>query len=81
MSHFDPMDARQLAALLVFMEYDPDEIVPTLVARYGLKHNDAVDLVAALLRTRIEHLDKTDEVRRSHLAAVAAEWDLTKTMH
>lgn len=81
MTAFDPMDPRQIAALLVFLEYNPDQIVPTLVARYGLAETDAIDLVAQLLKTRIEHADKTDTVRRNHLAAVAAEWDLHKSMH
>ena len=81
MTHFDAKDPAQMAALLVFMEYGADEIVETLVKRYQLTNDQAVDLVARLLEARIEHEDKTEEVRKSHLAAVAAEWDLSKTMH
>jgi polyhydroxyalkanoate synthesis regulator phasin len=81
LTHFDPRDARQMAALLVFMEYSADEIVETLVARYDVRRQDAIDLVADLLTARIEHEDKTEEVRKQHLAAVAAEWDLERSMH
>lgn len=79
--HFDAKDPRQMAALLVFMEYHPDEIVETLVRRYDIRRIPALDLVKQLLDTRIEHIDKTERVQREHLAAVAAEWDLDTSMH
>jgi hypothetical protein len=81
MTHFDPRDPRQMAALLVFMEYGADEIVDVLVRRYNLTCRAAVDLTAELLKKRIEHADKPEAVRKSHLAAIAAEFDLSKSMH
>jgi hypothetical protein len=80
-SPFDEKDPRQMAALLVFMEYHPDSIVESLVTRYKVDRLVAIDLVADLLRARIEYDDKTEEVQQQHLAAVAAEWNLDKTMH
>jgi hypothetical protein len=78
---FDTTDPRQMAALLVFLEYNPDDIVETLVTRFATERTAALDLVHDLLHARIEHADKTEQVQREHLAAVAAEHDLTQSMH
>lgn len=82
MTQFDTHDPRQMAALLVFMEYGPDEIVKTLVTKYRMEHNAAVNLVHDLLQTRLDYNDEpSPEIVRERLAAVAAEWDISKSMH
>jgi hypothetical protein len=77
---FDAHDPRQMADFLVTMGYGPEDVVDTLVTRYALLEGQAVDLVHDLLVERIQG-PSDRAVRRADQLAVAAEWDLTKTMH
>jgi hypothetical protein len=79
--NFDPKDPAQMAELLVNLEYNPDDIVDTLVNKYSVEIHAAIDLVYKKMLMRIdrESIDEVDKGLRA--AAVTAEWDLTKTMH
>jgi hypothetical protein len=67
------LDVRQMAALLVYLEYNPDDVVETLVKTYQLKRTAAIDLVHDFLQLRAAGIAEDEEARRAALAAISAD--------
>jgi hypothetical protein len=74
------LDVRQMAALLVYLEYNPDDVVETLVKTYQLKRTAAIDLVHDFLQLRAAGIAEDEEARRAALAAISAEWNLNASV-